>query len=47
MMKTYKMIKTETYFIEAGSEQEAHDILNELDNGSASRVEVEAEEVTD
>jgi hypothetical protein len=46
-MATYKMTKTETYFIEADSEQEAHDILDELDNGSASDVDVEAELVAE
>jgi hypothetical protein len=46
-MKTYKMTKTEVYYIEAGSEQEAYDLLNGLDNGSASRVDVDAEEVTE
>jgi len=43
----YQMTKTETYYIEAGSEQEAYDLLNELDNGSASRVDVEAKELTE
>jgi hypothetical protein len=46
-MATYQMTKTETYYIEAGSEQEARNLLNELDNGSASRVSVDAEEVTE
>ncbi len=44
-MATYQMTKTETYFIEAGSEQEARNLLNELDNGSASRVSVDVKEV--
>lgn len=42
-MATYKLTKTETYFIEAGSEEEARNLLNELDNGSASRVDVDTE----
>lgn len=46
-MKTYQMTKTETYYIEAGSEDEARTILDGLDNGSASRVSVDVEEVKD
>lgn len=46
-MKTYKLTKTETYYLQAGSEEEARNLLNELDNGSARRVDVDAEEVTE
>jgi len=42
----YQMTKTEVYYIEAGSEDAARDILNGLDNGSASRVDVDAKELT-
>lgn len=45
-MSKYKMTKTEIYYIDADSEQEAYDILDELDNGSASSVDVDAEELT-
>lgn len=46
-MATYKMTKTEIYYIEAGSDTEARNLLNELDNGSASRVDVDAELVSE
>lgn len=39
-MRTYELEKVETYQIRARNEEEAIEILNGLDNSSASRVEI-------
>lgn len=40
-MSTYKVVKIETYYIEASDETEAQNRVSELDNSSAHKVELE------
>ena len=46
-MKQYKVNKIESYSIEANNEEEAEAIVNDLDNSSAYRVDIQTIEVDD
>lgn len=41
-MKTFQLNKVESYYIQASNLEEAEAILNDLDNSSAHKVEVQA-----
>ena len=38
-MKTYKVVRTETYYIKANTPNEAQEIVSNLDSGSALLVD--------
>ena len=41
-MRTYELQKVETYYVQANNLQEAEELVNQLDNSNAARVEIRA-----